>query len=295
MKTQFEKNSGVMLQKTKHAKFVFLVLCLFLASRNFAQDTFTLRDGSEMNGKVTEIGEMDIKYIPADNPNTKRVISKSEVFMIKFENGTKEIFEQETSPQPYHPAAQPVYASDNRYDLDTSDFAKLRQKKFSGPRVGYTFLGEGTSADYLESVNKRAQFVQFGWQFETVLFTAGNTSGLIEFVPLIGGFEQGMFIPSLNILLGIRGGDKYPFEFAIGPNFSVGRNYQQDIVGTVGCVFAIGTSFRKDKINFPVSIAFVPSVGSQHDVSDTKGKVTSQNFETGYRISILVGFNTRKH
>jgi hypothetical protein len=278
----------------KYTKITSLCLCMFITGISYAQDVITLRNGTEIEGKVIEIGPFELKYSTAANLQIQRSLAKTDVFMIKYANGTKEIFEAESKPQAYQAPAAPFSVADNKFDPDTSDFAKMRQKRFSGPRVGFTLLGNGTTTSYLDEINKRRNFVSFGWQFETVLFTAGNMSGLVEFVPLIGGFEQGLFIPSVNVLLGLRGGEKHIFEFAMGPNFSVGRDHQGDAQGTVGLVIAIGTGFRKEKVNFPITFALVPSVGSKHDVTDEKGNTTSQDFETGWKFSLLVGFNNRK-
>ena len=91
-------------------------------------------------------------------------------------------------------------------------------------------------------------------------------SGLAEFVPLVGGLEQGKFIPSLSGILGIRG--PKGFEFGLGPNVTpIGANI----------VLAVGTSIRTASgINFPINLAVVPGNG-------------------GARISLLVGFNARHH
>lgn len=58
-----------------------------------AQDIITLKNGDEIRAKVKEVGINDISYQKFDNPTdlTYRVL-KSEVFMIKYENGVKEVF-----------------------------------------------------------------------------------------------------------------------------------------------------------------------------------------------------------
>ena len=106
---------------------------------------------------------------------------------------------------------------------------------------------------------------QFGWQFETRIFRlASGTAGLVEFVPLIGGLEQGKFIPSLSALVGLRG--PKGFEFGLGPNVTP---------ASAGIVLAVGTSFKVEDVNFPVNLAVVPGNG-------------------GVRFSLLVGFNHRR-
>ncbi len=270
-----------------------LVLCNFVK----AQDILTLRDGNDLSVKVTEINETEIKYKDFKNLDGPiRVVYKSDVFSIKYENGLKSVFNTEPIIQNNNIQENKTECkSGNVYDKDTSDFAKIRRKSFSGPRIGYTYITSGTTADYLAERGKNPGITQFGWQFEGRLFTVEGLSGLIEFVPLIGGIEQGIIIPSASCLLGIRSSGKTSFEFALGPNFSISPNYKGDTEGAVGLVLAAGTSLRKGNINFPINLAVVPSIGSKHDIYNTTTKTTSsQSFQTGWRISLLVGFNYRK-
>jgi len=270
-----------------------LVLCNFVK----AQDIMTLRDGNDLIVKVTEINETEIKYKDFKNLDGPiRVVYKSDVFSIKYENGLKSVFNTEPIIQPNNIQEYKTECKPGKvYDKDTSDFAKIRRKSFSGPRIGYTYITSGTTADYLAERGKNPGITQFGWQFEGRLFTVEGLSGLIEFVPLIGGIEQGIIIPSASCLLGIRSSGKTSFEFALGPNFSISPNYKGDTEGAVGLVLAAGTSLRKGNINFPINLAVVPSIGSKHDIYNTTTKTTSsQSFQTGWRISLLVGFNYRK-
>jgi hypothetical protein len=61
-------------------------------------------------------------------------------------------------------------------------------------------------------------FFNFGYQFESQYLNQGRVQGLFEFIPSVTGLEQGLTIPSLTILHGIR--DNHTgFEFAFGPTF----------------------------------------------------------------------------
>lgn len=58
-----------------------------------AQDTITLKNGEEIEAKVLEITPDIIKYKKFNNLDGPTIsILKSEVFMIKYENGTKDVF-----------------------------------------------------------------------------------------------------------------------------------------------------------------------------------------------------------
>src|ERR1043165_4238791 len=78
--------------------FLLFVIC---AVALHAQDVIVLRKGVEVKGKVIEIGEREIKYKKAENlDGPMYTLSKSEVFMIKYENGSKETFSSSESSTP---------------------------------------------------------------------------------------------------------------------------------------------------------------------------------------------------
>jgi hypothetical protein len=239
-------------------KLLFTLLACATSYISLAQDTLIKRNGEELEVKVLEINLQEVKYKRFDNLEGPTIsIAKTDVFMIKYENGTKVTFTETQSPA----VQTPVYAR-GRYAPEQQSL------KLSGPRLGLTVLSEKYRShikdDYDTNVN--AVMTQFGWQFETRVFTLENgTSGLFEFVPLVGGLEQGKFLPSLSALVGIRSAKG--LELGIGPNVSLGG---------AGLVLAAGTNFQSQGVNFPVNVAFAPS-------------------KDGGRFSILFGFNSRKY
>lgn len=237
-------------------KLLFTCLALFVVIACQAQDILTKRNGDELQVKVQEITLTEVKYKRFDNLEGPVIsILKSEVFMIKYENGSKTVITEEPAQQAATPT--PSYYQKEQQHL-----------KLSGPRLGFTVLSSRL-VDNLEEEHQEtvSPFItQFGWQFETRIFTLNNgTSGLFEFVPLVGGLEQGKFLPSLSALVGIRG--PKGMEFGVGPNVSVAG---------AGLVFAAGTNFQSQGINFPVNVAFAPS-------------------KDGARFSVLFGFNSRRN
>lgn len=270
---------------------LILVGFIFTSSKLIAQDKITLLNGTEIISKLNEISDTEIKYKLFDNQNgPDRVLLKKDIFSIKYENGKIEVFNS-GNLNSENPNANPgINLNDNsKFDPDKSDFAKKKLKKFEGPRIGATYINNGTVRDYLDSENKSPVITQFGWQFETRLFTADDgTSALLEFIPLVGGFDQGLFLPSISILTGIRNATdaKMSLEFAIGPNFSITRNWENKVAPSVGLVIAVGTNIKKSNINFPINLVFVPSVGEKHDGKD---------YETGWKLSLIFGFNSRKY
>ncbi len=298
-------------QKQSIRKFIQSIAfaTLFLLSAAIqAQDRITLKNGDEINATISEVTDTEVKYKTYGNENGPiRVVYISNIFSIKYANGTKELFENrenQIQPTPENKPSQPAQygaqrPSRSKYDSDTSDYAKKKRKNFSGPRVGVTYIAPGTTADYLSSNGKNPFITQFGWQFETRLFTIEDgTSGLVEFIPMIGGVEQALFLPSASFLLGLRGGTNRSWEFAIGPSLGVKYDLKGDLMNPFGLVVALGTSLKKGNVWFPINLAFTPSVGSKQtiDIKDATGVVTGkeeQKFNTGWKLSLIVGFNSR--
>ena len=77
----------------------FLLAALSLCSScvfSLAQDIVTKRDGSEFTAKVIEVGESEIKYKKFDNlEGPTYTIKVSDVFMVKYENGSKDVFSEQ--------------------------------------------------------------------------------------------------------------------------------------------------------------------------------------------------------
>ena len=66
-----------------------------------AQDLITKRDGEDIKAKITEVNQNEIKYKRFDNQDGPTfVISKSEVLMVRYENGTNEVFNQQPATAP---------------------------------------------------------------------------------------------------------------------------------------------------------------------------------------------------
>lgn len=134
----------------------------------------------------------------------------------------------------------------------------------SGPRFGVTWLSPAT----VDTIYARYEIdvlpviTQFGWQFEKqwTAFDQGPVA-LNEFVLLVGGLDQGVVIPSITWLVGIR--TPGSFEIGVGPNATAAG---------VALAISTGYTFRAGLLNVPVNMALVPS-------------------RYGLRASMLTGFN----
>lgn len=141
-----------------------------------------------------------------------------------------------------------------------------RTVSLAGPRYGFTFLDDGIVAKLKsEDIDVKNGISQFGWQFERQFYAKeGGPSVLNEWVVLLGGLDQGVALPSLNWLVGLRTHDGA--EFGVGPNITP--------VG-VALALAAGVTFRAGVLNIPMTFAVVPS-------------------KDGIRVSMLSGFTLRR-
>jgi hypothetical protein len=87
--------------------FLFLFIISFCIA-SFEQDIIIKTNGDEIQAKVLEISTNEIKYKRFENPEGPNyIIEKKQVFMIKYENGNKDVFNN-TTGTPAQPAAKPV-------------------------------------------------------------------------------------------------------------------------------------------------------------------------------------------
>ena len=94
----------------------------------------------------------------------------------------------------------------------------------SGPRMGIaTFTGQFRQILKSNTANGGFEmypyFYQFGYQFEKMYLNEGSFQALFEVIPMISGINQGVLIPSIALMNGVRhnvGG----WEIALGPNFA---------------------------------------------------------------------------
>lgn len=178
----------------------------------------------------------------------------------------------------------------------------------SGPRLGYTVF-TGPSAKIMKAskmsggFDMRPGFINIGYQFEQQYLHGGKYQGIIEFIPQISGLDQGLFLPSLTVLNGLRNA-RTGLEFAFGPTFNISKKEskyeengiwyrpedrqnvnnlpqenQLDSRGSptlqANLAFAIGKSFQAGTMNVPINFFFVPN-------------------KDDYRYGISIGYNFRR-
>jgi len=134
--------------------------------------------------------------------------------------------------------------------------------ELSGPRFGISVI-TGDNAKEMRNDNIAPVMLQFGWQYEIQFVSEKEDFTILaEFIPLVGGVEQGVFLPSLSGLIGYR--SNAGFEFGFGPNLSVTG---------AALIIAAGKNLQTSSLNFPLNFALVFAKG-------------------GVRASVLIGVST---
>ena len=148
--------------------------------------------------------------------------------------------------------------------IDPPGFTKT--VNLSGPRFGMTALSTGVVDELKKrSIDVGSNISQFGWQFERQFYTRDSgVAAVNEWVVLLGGLDQGVVLPSVSWMVGLR--TREGAEFGIGPNITPAG---------VALAIAAGVTFRAGNLNVPMNVAVVPS-------------------KVGTRISVLTGFNMRR-
>jgi hypothetical protein len=78
-------------------KLLILVSVIGFGVISNARDVITLKNGTDINALVQKVGDIEIEYKRFDNPSGPNyTLKKSEILMIRYENGTKDIFLEET-------------------------------------------------------------------------------------------------------------------------------------------------------------------------------------------------------
>ncbi|MDR1197668.1 MAG: hypothetical protein LBK94_01470 [Prevotellaceae bacterium] len=111
-------------------KIIILFFTLFVSvSAATAQDIITLKSAEEIKAKVQEIGTDNVKYKKYDNLNGPTyTLVKSDIFMIKYENGEKEVFTAQNQPVQEKQASTPTGSSVQQNDYSQINAMTKRGK-----------------------------------------------------------------------------------------------------------------------------------------------------------------------
>jgi len=109
----------------KQLLFILLAI-IFNVSLSFSQDIITTKTGEDILGKITEITKTEVKYKKFDNlDGPLYTMLKSDILMIRYENGSKEIFSDEPKDNAVSPSYQPQGQPDAVSSVDKVNRDKL--------------------------------------------------------------------------------------------------------------------------------------------------------------------------
>jgi hypothetical protein len=162
-------------------KVIFIsVLILFSGTNSLvkAQDIITKKDGTEISAKVTEVNSTDIKYrMYGEESGPIYTLPKSQIFMIVYQGGMKELFNA-----PEVPVQTPQASSQGTAAVDAGAQSKAyvsQSNVTSGYKKGYIGISFGPSfLTKLKQVDAGMQvgIVNFGYLFNSHV---GVTSSII--------------------------------------------------------------------------------------------------------------------
>lgn len=159
--------------------------------------------------------------------------------------------------------------------------------KLDGPRFGMSFF-TGPVADRFMLERSKGGYNgsypgvwMFGYQFEKQYLNTGDLQVLFEFIPMVNGLDQGLFMPSFTLLHGIRS-NHTGLEFAFGPSIKVLQvdknmmiDSREDYKISSDFIFAFGRSFKSGRMNIPFNVFVIPG-------------------KSGFRTGFSFGFNISK-
>lgn len=84
----------------KHIRSILGLLLATISVVCYAQDTIIFKNGEELPVIVNEISKDEVKYKKTSNPDGPTyIVTKDNIFMIKFKNGDKEVYGTESNVQ----------------------------------------------------------------------------------------------------------------------------------------------------------------------------------------------------
>lgn len=138
---------------------------------NVECDLLVLKNGKEISAKILEVGISEVKYKNCDNQDGPIFsIGKSDVFMIKYSNGTKTVIEDSTSNQ-----------NNVTVNVNSSVETKTSSKSLAAAVVLWFFLGLlGFHRFYLGHIGMGILYLLtgglcgIGWLIDGILFLTGG-------------------------------------------------------------------------------------------------------------------------
>ena len=130
-------------------KLVLFAIGVLMVSRMVAQDSIIFTDGSEIAAKVTEVSDTEVKYKTFRNPTGPTWVKKtSDIFMIRYENGTNQTFTTEKNSKDSRPSKKntPRYQETSPYQ---PVIPQLKNRSINGQACIALEVKEGPNYFYI--------------------------------------------------------------------------------------------------------------------------------------------------
>lgn len=202
-------------------KIRFITLLIFISTTCipvYSQDIITLINGNEIEAKVIEISPSEIKYKKFDNLGGPTiVVQKNEVFLIKYENGTREKINIEASQKK------------NTIQEKSAEFSPVNLKSNSSSRgyyghidIGYGIgIGDFDGAFKIDAIN--------GYKFNNY-FTMAFGAGIRSYGDIDGVIAAFYVTPKFNFS-----------KRSLSPFISLGAGASTDFDWETGGMVYMGT------------------------------------------------------
>lgn len=245
-------------------KYILLVSCLLISVYCFSQDAIYKTDNTKIEGKILEVGSFGIKYKLASNPDGPTyVISKPDVILVTYQNGTHEQFSQQVKFD-----SVSVNFCRNFIGLDILEFVNSS----IGITYERTFGKKGMFAvriPFAVGLNQDSYYndYPYGKIFSTgvdfLYFPTGQGKVRYYAAPY---FEYGMF----------RYRDYYYSDFyPQKPNKSDGQHYAGGI---------------KNGVLFQPTRHFCISSDFGFGIKKNETSLTDESFEPHFKLNIILGY-----
>jgi len=200
------------MKKKSLSLFVSILFSLGL----FAQDMITLKNGKDIESKILEVNVTDIKYKKQDNlEGPTHTILKSEVLMIRYANGTKDIMGEvkekpeesyakiDENPEENKTTFSPQYKNEISLSIGFSapigNYASNTGATAGGAGAGanlylyyglrlhkniglaFKWYGNSNTFDTKPIVNELQSTTGFQWDAEDVFWSGGGILGGVTF------------------------------------------------------------------------------------------------------------------
>ena len=265
-------------------KFILIFTLLGAITMNsaVAQDILIKRTGDEIEAKVLEIGINEIKYKKFDNETGPTyTISKSEIFMIKYANGSKDVFTEISKTTPVDRNTQQYTEKPPVEEKQPIEERYVESEPIEEPDNPYKFrmyILTGSGHSYgVAGLSIEARFNQFGIQ--SGIGWSPNLDIPSWAIGVKYYFWKNLYISSLVGVIG----EYYEYYDSYNPyNGYKNYYYYYDAVFGATEMFGVNWSWGSN-VRFGVNLGLGFAFGFNYDL-----------FTLAYDVGISVSFGTKK-